>query len=231
MIAVLGLLLGKMVEISTGETHVHHTITQWIVARGRREDLEKWQWTADPDRQFLFLRIVDLAQISVTTEVEDVGAEDAAHSEREVQEDQTLEGVVATMEEVFHHRFAIGMEENQTRYRRIIETKVLHPFPGETNTNASHYLAFHHIANLPRMSQHRQKAAHLLLPLQESKRRKQCRQIRRQRRNLPQNRNLHQDQKNHRHHPRASQPVLCLHWLGCWSWKHPWSTHIQNMFC
>ena len=227
---MLGHLFGKMAENSMGETRVYHTITQWIVARGRREDFEKCQWTAEPGRPFRFLRIVDLAQISVTKEVEDVGVEDVAHSEGEVREDQILEEVVATMAEVFHHRFAIGMAENQTRYRRITETKVQHPFLGETNTNASHFPVFHHIANFPRTSQHQQKAAHLLLALQESKRRKQYRQIRQQRRNLPQNRKLHQDQRNHRRHQRANQPVLCLHWLACWSWKHPWSTRIQNMF-
>ncbi len=249
-----------------GETCVHHTIMQSIVARAHLQDFEgensidrrmvmvtgiRCHWTVEADHPFHFLRIVDPVPIFVTIEAEDAGVEAVVHSEGEVQEGQNLEEVAANMAEAFHHRFAIGMAENQTRYRRTTETKVLvgivgqktmsiisipQPFPGENNTNANHSLVFPHIANLPRTNKHQQKAGHLLLPLRENQIlqrlwRKQNRQIPRQRRNLPQNRNLHQDQRNHRRHRRANQPVLCLRWLACWSWKHPWNTPTPNMFC
>jgi len=52
-------------------------------------------------------------QIHATTlvEVEDEGVVDVAHLEEEDQAEETLEGAMETMEEIYRHRVVIGMAE------------------------------------------------------------------------------------------------------------------------
>lgn len=177
IVAVMqGHLLGKMVENFMDANRVRHTITTLTVARDHRQDFEeensidqrtvvaigiKCHWIAEADHPFRFQHIEGPAQIFMT--IEGVDVEDEVHSGGEVQVDRTLEEATATMVEAFHHRFAIGMAENQTPCHHITETKalvgivgpkamasttILHPLPIETNANANPFLVSPHTANL-----------------------------------------------------------------------------------